>query len=76
MASHFDYLLVRQRQAELAREAERARVTRAGEPLAGAPRRGRLAGVLRLVRSEQRELALAPRSDERIPVAAGCLEVE
>jgi hypothetical protein len=83
MATHLEYLVVRQQQAELARQAERARQTRAGEPhaylpraLAGAPRHGRLAGLMRLVRPDQRELALPPRGDERIPIAAACLEIE
>jgi hypothetical protein len=87
MSSPLCYGLARQQQAELARRAERVRQTIADgslvpEPrrrrLAGVlgPRRRRLAGVLGLIRPDQRELALPPRGDERIPVAAGCLEVE
>ena len=76
MQSHLDYLLVREQQAELARGAERVRQTTAGERLAPASRRRRLAGLLALIRPDQRELTLPPRGDERIPVAAGCLEIE
>jgi hypothetical protein len=80
MASPLCYDVIRQQQAELARRAERVRQTRPDEPLVSKPRRRRLAGALLglggLFRPGQRELALAPRGEERVPVAAGCLEVE
>jgi hypothetical protein len=76
MQSHLDYLVVREQQAELARRAERVRQTTGDDGLVPASRNRRLAGLMRLIRPEQRELALPPRGDERIPVAAGCLEIE
>ena len=82
MALPLCYHVVRQQQAELARQAEWVRQTTAGERPVRARRRRRLAGALLgfgfggLFRPGQRELALAPRGEERAPVAAGCLEVE
>jgi hypothetical protein len=76
MPSHLDYLVVRDQQAELARRAERVRQTTGGDALVPASRNRRLAVWRRLIRPHQRELALPPRGDERIPVAAGCLEIE
>ena len=78
MTSPLCYHVVIQQQAELARRAERVRQTRPDGPIVSEPRRRRSARALfgGLFRPGQRELPLAPRGEERIPVAAGCLEVE
>jgi hypothetical protein len=75
MASQLDYFLARDRSAELARRAERARQTRIDEAADAPSRLGRLFSRM-FASSEQRELPLTPRGVERAPVAGGCLEVE
>jgi len=75
MASQLDYFVARERSAELARRAERARQTRNDEAAKAPSRRGRLFSRM-FARSEQRELPLTPRGVERAPVAGGRLEVE
>jgi hypothetical protein len=78
MTSQLNYLLARDRQAELAHRAERVRQTHDGEPPVDLRQRGMRARfrALRRQGSEQRELPLAPRGVERAPIAAACLETE
>ncbi len=80
MASHLNYFLAREQQAELARRAERVRQTGNGGPSEGAPLGLRLravgAGLRRRRRLQQRELPLPPGGVERAAVPVGCLEVE
>jgi len=81
MSSQLHYFLAREQQADLARRAEHIRPSRGGEPSESAPRRRRLRARdarrrLGRGRLKQRELPLAPGGVERVPVSAGCLEVE